>query len=131
MKWRGEIPLGPNVEPPTLPVKKVKRIETPQTVDDAHAAAEIDQIGAASHADVLAMVHHLPGRLVRVGCGSSPKGLSGFKKLHLKSLFPQSGGSGHASQSATDDGDARGAVHRLIWAVAGSDKPARIISRRQ
>ena len=68
----------------------------------ADAAIEVVKIGAASHGDVLAVVHVFAiGK--GVGSGAAPKMGPGFQQGDAVTVLSQRGGGGQARQPAADD----------------------------
>ena len=75
----------------------------PQQIRNPHGFAEMLKVGAAAHADVLAVVDQLAGGLIDERTGPAAQPGSGFQQRHRQFSFRQSDRSRQPGQSATDD----------------------------
>ena len=76
---------------------------SPQQVRDPYGFAEVPKVGAAAHADVLAIVDQFTGGLIDKRAGPSAQPGTGLQQRHRDVTFRQSDRSRQPGQSATDN----------------------------
>ena len=94
---------GPEPRDPPLGTKKHDGRLTAKEVGDTHSLAEIGQVCAAGHADMLAVVHQLAGDRVSERAGSAAQPGTAFQERDPQAATDKSRRSGQARQAATDD----------------------------
>ena len=94
----------------TIGSDKQQRAVTAKQVVDAGAAAEVDQVGTAAHADMLAMVDQLARGRIAKRRRAPAQGTPRLDELHSATRFRQGHRRRHACQASANDDHSGAAV---------------------
>ena len=97
---------GGEIAPAAVGPEEVQPAVALEAVVDAHAAAEVDQVGAAAHGNVLASVDPPAGRRILERAGPPAEPPPGLEQFDRDARLTQSRRRGQPGQAAADDGDA-------------------------
>ncbi len=92
--------------------EEVESALRPQQAVDAEPAAEVGEVGAAAHADVLAGVGELAGGGVGEGAGPPAEARACFQEGKATAAFREGDAGGQAGQPGAEDADAIGHQRR-------------------
>ena len=116
---------------PSVGREEVERAVPVEAVGDADPAAEVGQIGATAHRDVLRVVEHLSGSRFAEGADPAAEHFALFEKLDGDSPLGQGHGRRHSGQPAADNADGyRIAETERLRPLSGRTWLARFLLRR-
>ena len=92
---------------PPLGSEEMECVAAAEGVGHVHPPAEVQEVGAAAHRQVLAEVDELPGRRIVKAAGASAEAGGLFEQFDAASLFHRGRGGSDSRQAPADHGDAR------------------------
>ncbi len=105
---RGRKPAdGGEVAAAAVGGEKMERRAAAEGIGHAHAAAEVEQVGAAAQGQVLAGVDELAGGRIVEAAGASAKAGGLLEQFDAAAVLRRGRGGGESRQAAADHGDAR------------------------